>query len=150
MPLRVPPEASYPFLVPEYILDGVSYRPIEYYTKIDVLQNDGTVTVKASGMLARCGGEWSTRTDYPFSVSYAFSENEIQVKYECNQPFDFAKMTVGTHGDSAKILPFGVYSEKQLSPIGDYSFMTPHGQIDLASELTYSKTERLGYEIILK
>ena len=61
-----------------------------------------------------------------------------------------ARMIIGTHGDGTKILPYNARLETEIVTDGEYFFMTPHGMITEATEVTFDTRGEIGYDIYLK
>jgi len=143
------PEAKHPFLVPEYTVSANTLRPVEYYDEIKTEKNGERVVITAHGTLAIYDERYTQRSDYRFTVKYTFNNEKISVSFETDAPANMATMIIGTQNSTARIIPVGTYVKEPLSPVGDYDFMTPHGQIDSAYRIIFTKTNKLGYEILL-
>lgn len=149
--IEAAPEASYPFLVPEYKSEnGDRYRPIQFYTGIEA-ENDGkTVTVKAIGKLAKYGEKQPVRSEYGFEVKFVFEGDYICAEYVTELKNADAEMLVGYHGDSFECETLGFDTESEVNVSGEYDFKTPTGAITKAVTYSAKNAKALGYKIKLK
>ncbi len=144
------PEAGYPFLMPEYTLGDVKYRPLQYYKKICVNESEGVVTVRAEGNLAICGGKYPERSEYSFSINYRFSGNLISAEFETDLSGARAEMLVGLFCDGTTCRTAGFGKAEPLTTAGVYDFCTPHGAITEAVSYVAENAGKLSYELNIK
>lgn len=162
------PEGPMPFLIPEYVKDGVHLRPTQYFKSIDVKQENEKIYVYANGNLAVTDSKFPTDSGIPFSIKYTFNDKKITCEFSADGDFDTATLTSGTHGDGTSIEVYGFdssrlvfskpnpkdYSRFIVYECTDeereaYKYMTPHGFITEAYEYTVKNPGVISYKINL-
>ena len=162
------PEGQMPFLIPEYVKDGVHLRPTQYFKSVEIKEDCGKVLVSASGNLAVSDGKFPTDSGIPFSIKYTFFGKEITCEFSTEGELDSATLIAGTHGDGTSIEVFGFdtsrlvftapnpedYSHFIVYNCTDeersaYKYMTPHGFVTEAYEYTVKNPSTVSYKINL-
>lgn len=144
------PEATAPFLIPEYTLeDGRKVRPIQYYDSIDTSEADGKVTVTACGTLCDMSESKPTPTDHTFTSVFEFDGDKISASFTADAPVSSVEMVKGVHSASHNITAYGFDESEDIATDGVYDFMTPHGAIVKAQRLTRKGNATVGYSVII-
>ena len=140
------PEAPMPFLVPEYTLsDGTVARPIQYYTDIKTENENGCVTVTATGTLCALGDRLPAPANGTFKSVYQFTSDTITASFEAEADVKSVTMVLGVHDDSHKISDFGFDKSALIDTAGVYDYMTPHGAIISAWKCERNGNGKVGY-----
>ena len=145
------PEANHPFLIPEYTdAEGKKYRPCQFFTKTDVKNENGKVTVLASGdLLEVTTDNLPKRTGVKFDIEYVFEGESINAAFSTELDYVQAEMVIGTHGDGTKIVGIGFDESVSVDTFGNKDFMAPHGYVSEAKIYKSKRKTNLGYSVTL-
>lgn len=148
--LEAAPQSQEPFLVPEYEKDGKAYRPIRFYSGIDVQAKGDKVTVTAQGHIAAVGlyPACPTRTEHTFVTTYVFDGDRIDVRFETDLPYDRLRMRTAETARATNIRVFGFEEEREL-PLGAKDTLAPHGAYTYAKEHTARTHGAVGWSAVL-
>ena len=144
------PQSQEPFLVPEYEKDGKAYRPIRFYSGIDVQAKGDKVTVTARGHIAAVGlyPTRPTSTEHTFVTTYVFDGERIDVRFETDFPYDRLRMRTAETVRATSIRAFGFEEEREL-PLGTKDTLAPHGAYTYAKEHTARTHGAVGWSAVL-
>lgn len=144
------PQSQEPFLIPEYEMAGKTYRPIRFYSEIDVASKEDKVTVTARGRIAAVG-RYPTRptcTEHTFLTTYVFEGDRISVRFETDLPYDSLRMRTAETARATHISAFGFEEEREL-PLGAKDTLAPHGAYTYVKEHTTRVHRAVGWSAVL-
>ena len=144
------PQAHFPFLVPEYSIDGeLTARPIEFYDSISWSKEGLGFVIVAEGYLAFLDSGTAEKSPYRFKTVYTFSEKEINVSFTTDAPYSKARMVIGVHNAKDNLKALGFDSLSDILTDGEYDFKTPSGAIVKACECFSERHTKLGYRLYI-
>ena len=148
--LEAAPQSQEPFLIPEYRKDGVAHRPIRFYSRIEVHEEEDKVTVTAAGHIAAVGTypTCPTRTVHTFLTTYVFEGNCVSVRFETDMPYDSLRMRTAETVRAAQIRAFG-FEEEHVLPLGTKDTLAPHGAYTYVKEHTSHAHAAVGWAAVL-
>ena len=144
------PQAHMPFLVPEYMLEGKTARPIQFYDKFIASEKEDELTVTAFGNLAFFENNTPTSSIFSFKSVYTFTDDYVDVRFSTNAPYDSASMISGVHNENDVLSVYGFDSSCYVPTDGEYDFMTPSGAIVKASKYYTENKNDLGYRFLFR
>ena len=142
------PESEQPFMLPEYTDErGVTYRPCQYFDKVDLVECEDGADVVTEGYMSIAETNVPKKSDVRFKLSFSIKGENISMRAEVDKPMASAVMLTGASEGGARVSAVGFDASEDVKSVGERDFRGIHGWIVDVKRHNVTNPKILGYDM---
>ena len=142
------PESEQPFMLPEYTDEcGVTYRPCQYFDKVDLVECEDGAKVVAEGYMSITETSVPKKSDVRFKLTFNIKGEDISMRAEAGKPMASAVMITGASEGGARVCAVGFDASEDVESVGERDYRGIHGWIVGVKRHSVNAPKILGYDM---